>query len=333
MKILVALLAFVSALSPASAGPALLEEGGGAHEAAAREIWRVVGHLETPEGRRFGVAVTFFRYAIAGREREAAESRWRATDFYPAAFSLADESAGRALSTTRMERATLGLAGAATGRLDVHVDDWSIAQAGRAIRLHVTNGDVALDLIQIPVKPALALAPGTYAYPRLRASGTLRLDGKSFALAGWTWLDHEFGPQRPAGGAIGHDRFTIQFDDGRELFVQAVRRRDGSLAPGSYGAVIAKNGRVERLTANDFQLEVQQPHWTSPHTAANYPSLWELWVPKAGLDLAVVPPLLDQEISEPDGPSFYEATVDVERAPPPGGDRGRGYVELTGYGT
>ena len=72
--------------------------------------------------------------------------------------------------------------------------------------------------------------------------------------------------------------------------------------------------------------------WRSERTGISYPLEWEVQVPSAGLQLRVVPRLDGQENVGhlAGGLSYWEGAVVVrsERGP-----AGRGYVELTGYGS
>lgn len=305
------------------------------------EWWRLTGHLVDDAGRRFDVAAAFFRFASAGGPGAA----------LPADFAIVDEDARRTYTSVRVEREGLGLGHAEAGALDVAVGDWKLASRGtgwrrQRITLHIHAGTTTLDLSQQPVKPEVVfgragmLRTGScraclardVAYTRLIASGTIVLGGVRHRLRGFSWLDHESAQSELGVEDAGWDRFEIQFDDGRELMLRVLRHADLTTSPFSSGALVARDGRVTYLPAGSFTVENPlATHWQSSRTGTRYPSLFELSVPQAQLDLAVVPTVQDQEISlAPDGPSYYEATVDVERAGSPG-DHGHGYVELTGY--
>lgn len=345
------------------AGPATSNDG--AHRASPSEWWRISGHLHTPEGRRFAFAATFFRFAIAGKtdvkasRRAREQSAWRTgNEFYPATFALVDEGKRRYFSATKVERGAFGFGSAAANSLDVATGQWTL-RAEPAIRhaelaspettfdLHVANGEFALDLRQTAVKPRVAFGHAgvirsgsctrcvehAFAYTRLRARGELRLGGQRFRLEGRSWLDHEYGTHELAPGDVGWDRFAIQLDDGRDVLVRVVRRADGTPSPATSGELVARDGTLTNLGARDVGVTpVAHTIWRSPASGARYPVLWEITVPKARLDLAVVPPFSAQEIvSQQGGPAYYEGSIDVERAPPPGGDTGTGFAELTGY--
>ncbi len=335
----------------------LLSLSAAARDAAAsppQAWWRVFGHLHSADGRRFDFSVSFFRFALPrGAKGDAGVvSAWRGAALVPATFIIVDERTRRAYTSTRLEREALGLAQFAARRPQLRIGNWSLEGNAspwrqRHFTLHVVEHDVELELEQTPLKPPVRygsdgrLQTGSCAscsaheeaYTRLRASGTLELGGTRYALTGTTWLDHESSSHELGPGDVGWDRFAIQLDDGRDVDLRVVRRRDGKPSIASSGIVVTADGRTMRLRATDFSVENPlRTRWRNPRTNIAYPSLWEIFVPRAHLDLAVVPPLQAQEISAADGPAYYDGTIDVERAPAPGGDPGQGYVELTGYG-
>jgi len=313
--------------------------------------------LHTPEGRRFAFAATFFRFAIKDEASGPAslpareQSAWRGgKEFYPASFALVDERERRYFAATKVERGAFGFGRAAAGRLDVAAGQWTLrAEPGgsKTFDLHVAGHEFSLDLRQTAVKPRVAFGRDglirsgscarcvehAFAYTRLRARGELRLGGARFALEGRSWLDHEYGAHELATGDVGWDRFAIQLDDGRDVLVRVVRRADGTPSPATSGELVARDGTLTNLGERDVAVApVAHTIWRSPASGARYPVLWEITVPKARLDLAVVPPFSAQEIvSQQGGPAYYEGSIDVERAPPPGGDTGTGFAELTGY--
>ena len=114
--------------------------------------------------------------------------------------------------------------------------------------------------------------------------------------------------------------------------IERIREDDGKQSYASAGVFVDRRGRATTLDASDFTVENPlRTQWQSPHSGARYPSLWEIFVPRVGLDLAVIPPFLDQELGG-DGQPYYDGAITVERAPlPEHTDFGRGFAELTGY--
>jgi len=346
--VLVGLAGAMLATTPSARGAA------GANSARdGAQWWRLTGHLRTRDGRRFAVAATFFRFSAGPRLGGARRSAWADDEFYPATFAVVDERERRYRSATRLERGAFGFGRALAGRLDVAAGPWSLRAVrspdatGQIFELRAGDRAVTLALRQVALKPRVVFGVGgvvksgscarcvehAEAYTRLRARGTLSIDGTAYAVAGTTWLDHEYGSHVLDPGDRGWDRFAIQLEDGRDVLVRIVRRADGTPSPASSGEVVARDGTLTNLGSHDVAVvNVAKTDWHSRASGATYPVLWQLFVPKANLNLAVVPPFSAQEIvSDQGGPAYYEGSVDVERAPPPGGDPGAGFVELTGY--
>ena len=77
----------------------------------------------------------------------------------------------------------------------------------------------------------------------------------------------------------------------------------------------------------DVEIDVHDT-WDSPE-GGNYPSRWQLRVPRFGLDVTITPVIADQELFTT--VRYWEGAVDVVGTHNGGAISGRGYVELTGY--
>jgi predicted secreted hydrolase len=163
-----------------------------------------------------------------------------------------------------------------------------------------------------------------YSFTRMPARGTVRMAGHTLEVSGEAWMDREWSTSALGEGVEGWDWFALQLDDGRELMVYLLRRRDGTIDPFSAGTLVAADGTARRLAAKDVQVETLT-HWTSPHSGVRYPARWRLSVPSAELRLELEPRLADQELRV--GTRYWEGAVGVA-----GSSGGRGYVELVGYG-
>lgn len=326
----------------------------GPHPRYRTEWWYFTGNLATQDGRRFGFELTFFRSALAASPPGRA-SDWAARDAWMAHFAVTDVARGSFVAHERMARGADGLAGATLEPLRVWVEDWSVAAASDPapdlpttsgtplLRLRAAQGDVAVDLLLGSRKPPALQGergmsrkgpePGNasyyYSLTRMPVRGTVRTGDGSFAVSGDAWMDREWGTSALSAGDIGWDWFALQLDDGAELMLYRLRRRDGGASPYSAGSWIAPDGSLTPLAADDVGLRVTD-HWRSPSTGVLYPSAWTLDVPSRRLRLRIRPVLRDQELDL--SYRYWEGAVDVtgERSGAP--VAGRGYVELTGYG-
>ncbi|MGH7662610.1 MAG: lipocalin-like domain-containing protein, partial [Vulcanimicrobiaceae bacterium] len=99
----------------------------GAHFAYQSEWWYFTGHLRAADGRRFGYELTIFRFGLRPGTLQpgVGESRWHASEIYPAHFAITDVRRGTFVNYERVERGALGMASSKAGTLDVRSGDWS----------------------------------------------------------------------------------------------------------------------------------------------------------------------------------------------------------------
>ena len=312
----------------------------GPHPEFRTEWWYYTGNLSTREGRRFGFQLTFFRSALAPSMPERS-SGWATRQAYLAHFTLSDVDGGRFRSFERWSRGALGLAGSRGEPFRVWLEDWS-AEGDRTMRLRAAEESVALDLTLEPGKPPVlqgerglsrkSAEPGNasyyYSLTRMPASGTVRLAGERFAVAGLAWMDREWSTSSLGQDQVGWDWFALQLDDGRELMLYQLRRRDGTADLTSSATLVGPRGQSRHLGLSDFELEVLD-HWESPRSGAVYPAGWQLRIPSADLDLKVEPLIADQELDV--SFRYWEGAVRTEGTSRGRPVEGRGYVEMTGY--
>ena len=139
------------------------------------------------------------------------------------------------------------------------------------------------------------------------------------------WLDREWSSASLADNQVGWDWFGVHLDDGRDLMVYRLRRRDGSVEPFSAGAVVAADGQRTALIVEDFEMEpVRRATMASGRT---YPVAWRVRIPRAGLDLRIESVFDEQEHTGT--VAYWEGLVDV--MDDTGRKLGQGYLEMTGY--
>ncbi|HQT93001.1 MAG TPA: lipocalin-like domain-containing protein [Thermoanaerobaculaceae bacterium] len=316
----------------------------GAHPAFQTEWWYVTGQLADAGGRRYGFQLTFFRQGLEPGPPLPGESALRARQVLAANFAVADIAAGRMRFAERVRRIGGGLAAAAEGDLDVVLDDWTMRRApDGTVTLAAGDRDAGIGL-RLELLPSQRLVlegdaglsrkgpgPGNasvyVSLPRLATRGTLEVGGRTLAVHGEAWFDHEWGTSQLGPGVVGWDWLGLRLADGRDLMLYRLRRADGSAALESAGTLIARDGSTRRLGAGDFAF-VPLTWWTSPRTKAPYPARVRVTVPSAGLDLEVRPELADAELDarRSTGTIYWEGPVAVT-----GSVAGEGYAELTGY--
>jgi predicted secreted hydrolase len=324
----------------------------GSHPEFQTEWWYYTGNVTDENGRRFGFQFTIFRRGI-NPFLEDTGSEWRDGQVYMAHFTLSDIANSDFYHSERYSRGGAGLAGALPnpGEPEAGYRVWLEGWEARGLnddaslqRITAAGDDYAIDLRLEQAKPivfqgedglsAKGDAPGNasyyYSLSRLTTSGTVTVNGETFAVEGATWMDREFSTSALGADAIGWDWFGLHFDDGRDLVVGQIRLRDGGARTTYTGTVVYEDGSSYHLTPEDFTIAAIG-EWTSPHTGAVYPAGWEITVSaeamrqEEDLRFRAIPLQADQELYSGDI-AYWEGAVRLE-----GDATGYGYAELTGY--
>jgi predicted secreted hydrolase len=319
-------------------------EDHGPHPEYRNEWWYLTGNLATPEGRRFGYQLTFFRIALAPGA-VASDSRWRTRQVYMAHFAVSDLEAASHHGFERFARAAAGLAGATNPPLRVWLDHWqmqALDPSGFPLRVQASAEGVALDLELVLEKPVvlngeqglsrkgagIGNASYYYSVTRLASDGGIRIGDNDFDVKGTSWLDREWSTSALSEGQAGWDWFALQLDDGRDLMLYRMRRDDGGTDPASAGTLVDREGAVEPLGADDIVFRALDT-WTSPATGVSYPLRWELRLPGHDLALRVTPAFEAQEMDVT--VRYWEGAITVQGEQGGSPVSGRGYMELAGY--
>jgi predicted secreted hydrolase len=317
----------------------------GPHPDFQTEWWYYTGNLLTADGQNFGYQLTFFRRALlAPADRTQRSSAWGADQVYLAHFALTDPTSGKFHAFERFERGAAGLAGASGDpQYRVWLQDWQVEQVGAAkYKLQAAKSGIKLQLDLKDLKgtvlqgdqgysqkgPGVGNASYYTSQTRLDTAGSIEVNGKTYTVNGISWMDHEFSTSALSPDQVGWDWFSIQLDDGSELMVYQIRKKDGSVDPFSSGMVVYADGSTRSLKATDFNIQVNST-WRSPHSAGVYPAAWTVNIPSEGLTLQIKPILADQELNV--SFIYWEGAVQVSGEKNGVPITARGYVELTGY--
>ena len=324
----------------------------GAHPEYQIEWWYYTGNLHTDDGKAFGYQLTFFRFALTPQMPERT-SHFATNQIYMGHFALTDVANGEYFCFERRGRGAGGLAGA-TGdpTYKVWLEDWSATEAEPGVmRLHVPSTS---DLIEAEPRIGLSLnlrqtrppilhgnsglsqkgpEPGnaTYYYSLvgLETTGEITINGKTVAVSGVSWMDHEFGTSFLGKGFVGWDWFSLQLEDSTTLVLYCLRRSDQSCDPQTFeGTLVYSDGQQKRIGTKNFTLTAIH-QWTSPESGATYPSGWQITFPELQIALQVEPLIPNQEFRA--SFTYWEGAVRVHGQIDGAAVGGHGYVELTGY--
>jgi predicted secreted hydrolase len=311
----------------------------GAHPEFRTEWWYVTGWLATGSGEPLGFQVTFFRTrptpdlenpsAFAGRQVLIAHA------------AVSDPKRGRLWHDQRILREGFGLAAAATGRTDVHLKDWSLAERDGGFAAMVRAEDFGFALTLRPRAPPLLNGTGGYSQkgpapesaslyysvPQLAVTGTLERAGRREPVTGAAWLDHEWSSTYLDAEAVGWDWIGLNLDGGGALM--AFRIRDARGQPRWAGGTLRQADGTVRILRPEEVSFAPGRRWRSPRTLIEYPVEWQLRAGELALELV---PLMDDQESDSrltTGAVYWEGAVEARSS---SRVLGRGYLELTGYG-
>ena len=326
---------------PARAGLMNFPRDFGSHPELGTEWWYITGHADA-NGRVFGFQLTFFRSRV--NATQALQSAFAARQLIFAHAAITDLQGGRQWHDQRIARAGMGVAHAGEHDTDVQLRDWRLqrhpADGRYEARLPATGFGLELDFAPTqavllqgdeghsrkgPQPQAFSLY---YSEPQLRASGRLRLDGRTFDVQGRAWLDHEWSDGYLPTGAVGWDWIGMNLDDGSALMAFVMRDRDGR-AVWAGGSFRSAAGVRRAFGADEVRFEPGRI-WQSPATRARYPVQWTVHTPAGAFGVRSL--LDDQELDSrgSTGTVYWEGLCDLLEAPS-GRRVGRGYLEMTGY--
>ncbi len=165
-----------------------------------------------------------------------------------------------------------------------------------------------------------------YSRAPLSVYGNVQWGKKKKALQGQAWLDHEWSSQLLMPGAVGWDWVGINLLDGGTLMAFRIRNNQSESI---YAHVDARN-REGRPSKDWASLRWQASGSWRSKSLIDYPIPMDLLV---GAELyRLVPLMMAQEVDAraSTGGFYWEGAVSLMK-----GERllGRGFLELTGYGT
>ena len=320
----------------------------GAHPDYRTEWWYLTGWLGEAADK-VGFQVTFFRSRTLHPESNPSRFAPRQLIFAHAALALPEE--GQLRHAEVAGRA--GPANVSFGTTDtaLELSGWSLRRtADDHYKIMIPASHFTLELEAFTsLAPVLRgdqgysskglssqFASYYYSRPQLNVSARIKLKNslgsrrraeQLLNQTGSAWFDHEWSSSLMMEGAVGWDWIGINLLDGSSLM--AFRMRDA-----------AKGTMFSEWDWRDVRGQVIQKRqdvsweplgeWRSPRSLFTYPERFQLRV--ADRTLTLQPLMPDQEVNAQasTGGFYYEGAVELKEN---GKLLGRGYLELTGYGS
>ena len=312
------------------------------------EWWYYTGNLEEiGTARPFGYQLTFFRVALDKTDRNPSLSQWKVGHIYFAHMTVTDIDGEQFHFFERINRKGIGNAGADSRRLMVWNEDWLLEGKDEAHRLKATESGTGIELQLVPEKKLVihgengisekgsetGNASHYFSYTRMNTSGTIFVEGKAYKVRGTSWMDHEYSSNQLNDELAGWDWFSLKLDGRTELMLYQLRRKAGGVDSFSSGTLISTDGGSRHIKQEEFIIK-PLGRWTSKQSGITYPAGWKLDLPDSGIQLILSPDLHDQELYNlrSIAASYWEGSVSAEGTIDGDLVKGKGYVELVGYG-
>ena len=199
-------------------------------------------------------------------------------------------------------------------RYQPRTDTWSFA---------VSDWGLHVALSQRPQKPYALHGGGTgviqqsvagishyYSATRMRASGTLRVGGRTVAVTGESWFDHQWGDYAFDPRAFNWDWFSCRFDDGTELMGYQFRdRTTGRPLPELANATfVDADGHATAVDGFEATHD-DQALIAAGHT---WPLHWQLHASSPELSETVTALFPDQLVRNAILPTFWEGVAEAK---------------------
>ena len=331
----------------AQAGPGhtlVFPQDHGSHPEFRIEWWYLTANLHDPAGNDYGAQWTLFRLAAQPPDKNETANLLQRKQIFMAHFALT--TATDHVSFQRYSRAgenkSEARAGVIAQPFSAWLDNWILQSTGATwlpLQLRARQGNYALNLQLQSGAPLIRQGDagfsqkhpnggGSYYYsqPFLQASGELEVDGQTVLVTGDAWLDREWSSQFLQEDQVGWDWFSLHLESGEKLMLFQLRQKTEQDQDENFlqGSLMAADGSLTKLNQGDVQLEVLQEFVVADRLL---PLHWRLSLPRYDREFDIKALHPDQWMNV-DFP-YWEGAVIVSGNGVE--NRGKGYMELTGY--
>jgi predicted secreted hydrolase len=324
--------------------PLLFPRDHGAHPDYRIEWWYLTANLHDAEGKNYGAQWTLFRLAVQPPDLSEAGKDTREKQVFMAHMAITTPTQhysfqryARGGDTEKESRA-----GVTAQPFSAWLDDWELSSTGDdwlPLEVRARQADNAIHLNLQSTQPLVlqgeagfsakhADGGGSYYYsqPFLKANGQLTVAGEVVAVNGDAWLDREWSSQFLQKEQAGWDWFSLHLENGEKLMLFQVRTQTGRKVAGNFlqGNLMRDDGSTTALDPAQIQLA---PLQTTRVAGRDLPLHWRVSLPQIKRQFEIVTVVEDQWM-DVDFP-YWEGAVIIRGDGPE--NRGKGYMELTGY--
>ena len=321
----------------------------GAHPGYRIEWWYLTANLQDAAGGSYGAQWTLFRLAIQTRGSPKPGSPGPEGNSQNNQVFMAHMAMTTPTGHLSFQRYARGgdpdentRAGVTAEPFSAWLDDWELRSTGEQwlpLEVKARQADNAMHLQLRGTAPLVpqgeagfsakhADGGGSYYYsqPFLKVSGQLTIAGEVIPVNGDAWLDREWSSQFLQREQSGWDWFSLHLENGEKLMLFQVRQKEGQKGVANYlqGNLMAPDGSTTALDPGRIQLV---PVQTMRVAGRNLPLRWRVSLPQIDRQFEIKATIENQWMAV-DFP-YWEGTVTVSGSGP--GNRGIGYMELTGY--
>lgn len=316
----------------------------GAHPGYRIEWWYLTANLHDPEGESYGAQWTLFRLAVQPPNSPGTENDSQNGQVFMAHMAITTPTDHR--SFQRYARGGSAehesRAGVTARPFSAWLDDWELRSSGTdwlPLEVRARQADNAMYLQLQSMAPLVLQGEagfsakhgdggGSYYYsqPFLKASGQLTVNGRVIPVTGDAWLDREWSSQFLQREQVGWDWFSLHLESGEKLMLFQVRARPGQADVENFlhGNLMAPDGSSTPLDSGQIQLIPMQK---TRIAGRSLPLHWRVLLPQIDRQFEIQT-IVPEQWMDVDFP-YWEGAVIVSGNGP--GNRGEGYMELTGY--
>jgi hypothetical protein len=168
------------------------------------------------------------------------------------------------------------------------MEDWVIEQTVDGhFHLKASEAGRAVDLFLVPDREPLihgkkgvspkSSKPGHashyYSLTRMNASGSITIDGKTHAVRGLVWFDHEWATNSLDSDEAGWDWSGLHLSNGDDLMLFRIRNKDGNSV---FLSVTIRDAKGVTSGVKDLVM-APRGGWKSPQTKALYPGGFDIF--------------------------------------------------------